>query len=102
MLVLSQTYEGHENHCIFCHRTDIQIFWLWIKFLMCWQEDFAKIYGKLTLVNIAFLELAWLSDGNVRDKNIKFEIDTEPVSCKKKYKQENLAIFKSHENPWDS
>ena len=64
---------------------------------MCWQEDFAKIYGKLTLANIAFLELAWLSDGNVWDKNIKFEIDTDQSHVKKIQTRKSCYLQKSRE-----
>ena len=28
--------------------------------------------------------------GNVRDKHINFQIDTQPAPCRKKYKQSNL------------
>ena len=31
-----------------------------------------------------------IATGNVRDKHINFEIDTEPVPCRKKYKQSSL------------
>ena len=31
-----------------------------------------------------------IATGNVRDEHINFEIDTEPVPCRKKYKQRNL------------
>ena len=31
-----------------------------------------------------------IATGNVRDEHINFEIDAEPVPCRKKYKQSNL------------
>ena len=31
-----------------------------------------------------------IATGNVRDEHINFEINTEPVPCRKKYKQRNL------------
>lgn len=40
-----------------------------------------------------------IATDNLRDKNIYFETDTEPVPCRKKYREKSLAIFKSQKQP---